>query len=91
MADSYDDGWQGGYISVKVDGVETQVMIPSGTPGTLQTIINVPPGAVTLTFDWVKGNYDSENSFKITSPKGNTVANVSGPSAGPIKLNLCKE
>lgn len=102
MTDVYGDGWQGGYISVKVDGVETKVFIPdkySPPPGgsggvgigALQTIINVPPTAVTLTFDWSDDDYNSECAFKITSPKGNVVANVSTPSEGPIKLNLCKE
>ena len=92
MADSYGDGWQGGYISAKIDGAETKVFIPSGAGNAaLTTVLNVPPTAVTLTFDWVKGNFDSEDSFKITSPKGNVVANVNGPTAGPIKLNLCKE
>ena len=103
MTDVYGDGWQGfGHISVKVDGVETNVFIPdkyeappegSGGVGigALQTIINVPPGATTLTFTWVKGEFDEENTFKITSPRGNIVANVSGPTEGLVKLDLCKD
>ncbi|HRK52313.1 MAG TPA: hypothetical protein PK185_00240 [Cyclobacteriaceae bacterium] len=102
MQDTYGDGWQGGYISVKIDGVETKVFIPTqylpppegsgGVPiGAMQTVINVPPTAVTLTFAWSDDDYNSECVFSIKSPKGNVVANVSTPSAGPIKLNLCQE
>jgi len=97
MQDLYGDGWQGGYISVIVDGAEAyKVFIPNeydGNPPTssLQKIITIPSTATSLEFAWSDDDYNSECVFKITSPKGNVVANVSNPSAGPIKLNLCLE
>ena len=102
MQDTYGDGWQGGYISMLIDGAETKVFIPNqytappggsgGVPiSSLQTVVNVPPTAVTLTFSWSPDTYNSECVFTIKSPKGNVVASVSNPTAGPIKLNLCQE
>lgn len=98
MVDTYGDGWQGGYIGVIVDGVEEhQVFLlsqyePGGVPiSSGQEIINVPPGTTSLSFEWNNDDYNSECEFKITSPKGNVVADVKTPSAGPIKLNLCLE
>lgn len=93
MVDTYGDGWQGGYISVKIDGVETKVFIPNQyTPppggsggvaiGALTTIVNVPASATTLTFNWQgPESYPSEVQFTITSPSGNVVASVNNPGA----------
>jgi len=92
MQDTYGDGWQGGYISVVIDGTEAhQVKIPNGGGSSGQTIIAVPPGTQTLKFVWSNDDYNSECVFKITSPKGNVVASVATPSPGPIKLDLCLE
>ncbi|MFZ1807708.1 MAG: hypothetical protein WAU36_10820 [Cyclobacteriaceae bacterium] len=98
MVDTYGDGWQGGYVGVIVDGVETaQVSLysqydPGGVPiGAGSQTITVPASATSLHFEWNDDSYNSECQFKITSPKGNVVADVKEVSAGEIKLNLCKE
>lgn len=99
MVDTYGDGWQGGYISVLVDGVEAkQINIPdSYNPpsnpdiAALTDTFTFPATGSTLKFVWSPDTYNSECEFKIISPSGNTVANVSGPPAGPIKLDLCLE
>jgi hypothetical protein len=103
MVDTYGDGWQGGYIIVKIDGADAQHVFipdqyenpPAGSGGvpisSLQTTVTVPPTATSLSFEWSDDDYNSECEFTITSPKGNVVADVSNPSAGPIKLNLCLE
>jgi hypothetical protein len=97
MVDVYGDGWQGGYISVRVDGVEAeQINIPSqydGNPPTssLHEEWTFPVGGTTLAFVWSPDDYDVECQFKITSPSGNLVADVATPPAGPIKLDLCLE
>jgi hypothetical protein len=99
LQDTYGDGWQGGYISVLVNGVEahkvfinSQYDAGSVAPYNAVTkIISIPAGTTSLKFAWSNDDYNSECVFKITSPKGNVVANVATPSAGPIKLNLCLE
>ncbi|MEQ8688783.1 MAG: hypothetical protein RIE86_26000 [Imperialibacter sp.] len=97
MVDDYGDGWQGGYISVLIDGAEAYQIgldsqydvgyaIASGSES-----IDVPAGTTSLSFVWSNDDYNSECFFKITSPSGNVVADVKGASAGPIKLDLCNE
>ncbi|MDA8658001.1 hypothetical protein N9L61_03030 [Flavobacteriaceae bacterium] len=90
MQDSYGDGWNGAAVAVTIDGVVTNVTIDDGSSGT-QTI-SVPDGSSSITFDYVSGDWDSEVSFQIKSPKNNIIADVAAPPAvGPIKLDLCKE
>jgi hypothetical protein len=92
MQDTYGDGWQGGFISVVVNGTEfAQVKIPNGGGSSLQTILAIPATATSMKFNWSNDSFNGECVFKITSPKGNVVANVSTPSPGPIKLDLCLE
>lgn len=98
MVDTYGDGWQGGYISVIIDGAEADRAFllsqyePGGVPvSSGQKIIVVPGTATSLSFAWSPDDYDVECEFTITSPKGNVVASVSNPTEGAIKLNLCKE
>jgi hypothetical protein len=90
MQDSYGDGWNGAAVDVNIDGVVTNVTIDSGASGT-QTI-SVPNGSSSITFDFVSGDWDSEVTFQIRSPKNNIIADAGpSPAAGPIKLDLCKE
>jgi len=98
MVDTYGDGWQGGYIGIIVDGVEVDKAFlysqydPGGVPLSAGSYTYTAAGSVTtLSFEWNDDNYNSECQFKITSPKGNVVANVTTVSAGAIKLNLCSE
>ncbi len=90
MQDSYGDGWNGAAVRVTLDGVPTDYGMADGA-ATSHTI-TVPPGASTLTWEYVSGAWDSEVTFQIYAPSGNLVADV-GPSpvAGEITLNLCNE
>lgn len=91
MNDTYGDGWQGGYISVRVNGVEVDTWrLPNGGPSTgTDSYTYAGPGQ--LAFVWSNDSFNEECEFTITSPSGNVVADVSGPSPGPIALNLCLE
>ena len=97
MVDTYGDGWQGGYISVIVDGTEADKMfIPSeydGNPPTsaLHDEFIFPTGGTTLKFAWFPDAYGVEVEFKITSPSGNVVADMANPPTGTLKLDLCLE
>lgn len=101
MVDTYGDGWQGGYIEIEADGAEfdrafilTQYVSQGGDgiPRSSGTkTVTIPSSVTSLRFIWHDDSYNSECQFKITSPKGNVVADVKVVSAGEIKLNLCKE
>lgn len=91
MVDTYGDGWQGGFISVRIDGVEVdKISIPNGGGGSGSDTF-VYPGTGQLSFAWSLDTWNSECQFTIVSPSGNTVANVKTPPAGTIKLDLCLE
>lgn len=88
--DSYGDGWNDAAIRVVVDGVATDYTLDAGSTGT--TVVTVPPGTQTLTFEFVSGDWDSEVTFTITSPKGNVIASGGpSPTEGELTLDLCKE
>lgn len=90
MNDSYGDGWNGGAIKVIVDGVGTDYTLDSGSA--ITHVVNVPDGTASLSFEYVSGDWDSEVTFKITSPLGN-VLSTEGPSPtiGALTLDLCQE
>ncbi|MCB0492782.1 MAG: hypothetical protein KDC93_10235 [Cyclobacteriaceae bacterium] len=89
LVDSFGDGWDGAFLTVTEDGVSTDYTA-TGT-GTLH-IVNVAPTAVSLTFTYTAGSFESEHSFTIKSPKGNIIASGGpAPTVGPVKLNLCNE
>ena len=93
MYDSWGDGWNGGYISVKIDGVETQysALAANGTSVTT-AIVNVPNGTASLEWEYVPGSWEEENTFKVYAPSGNLVlADGPTPNTGIMALNLCNE
>lgn len=93
MYDSWGDGWNGGYISVKIDGVETQysALAANGTSVTT-AIVNVPSGTASLEWEYVPGSWEEENTFKVYAPSGNLVlADGPTPNTGIMALNLCNE
>jgi hypothetical protein len=90
MADSYGDGWNGAAIKVVVNGVGTDYTLNNGSAGS--TVVVVPPGTTSLRFEFVSGDWDSEVTFKIRSPKGNVIAQGGpSPGIGVLTLNLCDE
>lgn len=90
MNDSYGDGWNGAAIRVVVDGVPTDYTLDDGSSAA--TVVSVPPGTTTLTFEFVGGDWDSEVTFTITSPNGNVIAKGGpSPAEGVLTLDLCKE
>lgn len=88
MVDSYGDGWNGAGITAVVDGVSTTYTLNDGAEGT--TIVSVPEGTETLTWAFVSGDWDSEVSYEIISPRGNVIAKAGpSPTPGTLTLNLC--
>ena len=81
MFDDWGDGWNGGFLTITLDGVE----VP-GSPFSVETgseasgSFTVPEGATSLTLIYTSGDYDSENTFTIFDPNGKRAV-----SAGPFE------
>ena len=68
LSDDYGDGWNGGYISVKQNGVEVaQVTLSSGYLTTQQAALC---DNFTTELEWHSGMYDDECSFTFFDPFG---------------------
>lgn len=89
MVDSYGDGWNGGFLTVTIDGVSTDISVPEaqGSSSATETFV-VPQGATEFTIVYTGGSFDDENSFTITR-NGTVVASASNPPDGPVILSIC--
>lgn len=88
LQDSYGDGWNGAYLSVMIDGTETQVTIDDGSAA--QVIVPVPDGTEVISIMFVSGPWDVEISYQITSANSNEVASATpSPPAGVELLDYC--
>lgn len=77
MQDSYGDGWNGAQIDVTVNGtVVANWGLASGSTGS-DSIFTVSGDIVDFTF--ISGAWDSEITFQITGPTGNSLGSF-GPS-----------
>ena len=99
MVDSYGDGWQGGGISVNIDGTVVYATIcdewgtalpgclgtgyPNNTGGTVT--ITIPPGTVSAIWDYAGDAWPGEVSFQIYAPDGTMIINVP-PGGIPAQL-----
>ncbi|MEX6627447.1 hypothetical protein [Tenacibaculum salmonis] len=89
MFDNYGDGWNGGFITVTLDGVSTEYKAEGSETS---VTFNVPAGTSSLTWQYTTGSWESENTFKIYAPSGNIVSSEGpSPNPGAIPLNLCAE
>lgn len=80
MVDSWGDGWNGGFLTVTIDGVSTDYAA-AGTGST--EVITVPAGA-SLVITYTAGDYEGENSFTITAPDGTIYASGPPPTVGTV-------
>ncbi len=70
MEDVYGDGWNGGFITVSIDGTETQY----ACSGALTTeTISVPAGTSRFLFTYTAGDWEGENLYTLTDPNGTIV------------------
>lgn len=99
MVDSYGDGWNGGFLTVTLDGVEvpgSPFRVESGEEATGS--FTVPEGATSLTVVYTSGSWDDENSFDILDPNGQRAAsegpypNTNGldPIDYDVELKVCE-
>ncbi|MEP2280589.1 hypothetical protein [Maribacter sp.] len=88
LVDSYGDGWNGASIDVVIDGVASSYTIEDGGAGT--ATFTVPEGTTEFTLEFVSGAFDSEVTYEITAPTGETaISDGPSPAIGSITLNIC--
>ena len=82
LTDSYDDGWDGAYMDVSVNGtvVLSAITVASGASPTTYTF-SVEDGDLVETA-YTSGSYENEHSYAFYDNLGNPVAS-DGPSPGP--------
>jgi hypothetical protein len=93
MTDVYGDGWNGGFITISIDGTETEYTCTGGS--TIVTV-NVPTGTTRLLFTYTAGDWEGENLYTFTDPNGMLVLEdgigdgnqTDGPAEGE-QFNTC--
>jgi hypothetical protein len=93
MQDLYGDGWNGGTITVSIDGQDT-VYACSGAETT--ETITVPSGTTRLLFTYSSGDWEGENLYTFTGPNGDIIlqdgvgdfSRTNGPATGE-QFNTC--
>jgi len=93
MEDIYGDGWNGGFITISIDGVETDY----ATSGPLKVeTITVPAGTSRFLFTYTAGDWEGENLYTFTDPNGEVILEdgigdgnrTDGPAEGE-QFNTC--
>lgn len=93
MEDVFGDGWNGGFITVSIDGEETQYS--SAGALTVETI-TIPEGTSRFLFTYTAGDWEGENLYTLTDPSGTEVladgtgdeSRDNGPAEGE-QFNTC--
>ncbi|MEM9648933.1 MAG: hypothetical protein AAF969_10660 [Bacteroidota bacterium] len=90
MEDLYGDGWNGGTITVNMDGALSTYSV-SGDSGTDQMeIITVPEGTYIFTWTYSAGDFEEENLYTLTDPNDIVVLDEGpNPAVGEL-LNKCE-
>ena len=82
MNDSYGDGWNGGHLSVSVEGVWVTDLSVSNASGYTETqIVCAAPGN-SIDLVYIAGNWESENTYEVLDD-GGVVVFWDGPSPTP--------
>ena len=86
LYDSYGDGWNGGTVTVKVNGVTiiNALTLANGT-GPLDSTFAVSTGDIISTV-YVGGSYTSENGYEIKDALGTVIASDGLPSGTPTGI-----
>lgn len=86
--DSFGDGWDGAFITVTQDGVETEYTIDDGSAGEFS--FNVPDGTTELIFEYTPGSFEGEHTYTIIGPTGElAVEDGPNPTPGVVTLSIC--
>lgn len=82
MTDSYGDSWNGGYITVNIDGIPSGTYFAKGS----NTVDTIPVGGgSTLELVYTSGSYENENSYILYNPSGSPIfSDGPTPSTGSV-------
>ncbi len=82
MNDSWGDGWNGGFLTLFINGVEESRHMAK-TSQTVDTLY-IPDGS-TFSLTYTSGQYENENSYTLTDPNGTTVfSDGPNPATGTV-------
>lgn len=70
MNDTYGDGWNGGYLTFKVDGETVDYYNAEGTSSTVD--LPLPDGA-SFSLEYSSGRYENENSYILYDNSGSSL------------------
>ena len=70
LEDAYGDGWNGGLITVAIDGTETQYTCAGATA---TETITIPAGTSQLLFTYTAGDWEGENLYTLKDPSGTVI------------------
>ena len=76
MDDAYGDGWNGGFISVSIDGLWSADL--SVTSGFSETQVLCAAGGSTIDLTYIAGSWEGENTYEVADD-GGTVLFSDGP------------
>ncbi|WP_299227366.1 hypothetical protein [uncultured Psychroserpens sp.] len=79
MTDLYGDGWDGAFVTVSIDGTETDYEIVDGDSAI--HVFNVPSGTSVLRISYTSGSWEEEHIYSIINPDG-VVFGPFGPEPG---------
>jgi hypothetical protein len=82
LNDSYGDGWNGGYVIVKQNGIPVAQL--GMTTGSMATETVALCDNISTELVWHNSNYNSECSFTVTDPFGTILYTQSYPNEGPL-------
>lgn len=89
MQDLYGDGWNGGTITVNMDGEITTYSVSSDSGSAQTETITVPEGTYVFTWTYTSGDWEEENLYTLTDPNDNVVLDEGpNPTVGEL-LNQC--
>jgi large repetitive protein len=98
MADSYGDGWNGGYLVIYEDGVEVDSGLPADSSytnqtagrffvasGSTETAQFCVTGGASIELEYTSGSWEGENSYSITDDNGAVLfSESSSPAEGAV-------
>ena len=80
LSDSYGDGWNGGYILVKQNGIAVATLTMADGSSATATVSLCDNTSTEL--EWFNSTYNGECSFTVTDPFGTILHTQSYPTAG---------
>lgn len=86
MVDSYGDGWDGGYVTVLVNGVAIGTYSASGS-GTTSSF--TAANGATVAIRYTAGSWESENSYTLSSSGTTVYTSSTPPATGSVYTTTC--